>query len=101
MKAKSVMSIYSYIMNKYDKMSTKKIPISNIAHESKFFIVKPIGDNEDFRIEKADGDNKIILSIESFDHSKTFDTRPDTYHNYAYLYNSDKLIDKISYVYED
>lgn len=45
MKAKSVMSIYSYIMNKYDEMSTKKIPISNIAHESNFFIVKPIGDN--------------------------------------------------------
>lgn len=94
------MSIYSCIMSKYYEMSINKIPISNIAHEFEFTIVAPIGDNENFRAEKVDGDNKIILSIESFDHSRTFDIRPDTYHNYAYLYNGDKLIDTISYMYE-
>lgn len=94
------MSIFSYIISKYDEMRTNKIPISNIAHKFEFTKVDSIGDNEDFRAEKVDGNNKIILSIESFDHSRTFDIRSDTYHNYAYLYNDDKLIDKISYMYE-
>lgn len=93
--------IYSEIISLFNKYETNKTPISDFGHSHNFSMIEHTNENEYYRSIKKDGEYTIILSIESFEHDRTFQMRPDTYHNYAYLYKNDELISSNSYMYEE
>jgi len=57
--------------------------------------------DEIVRYELTDGDDKIVARIESYDHSRTFELRPDSNHNYLELYEGTKEINSLHYVFWD
>lgn len=57
--------------------------------------------DEIVKYELADGADRIVARIESYDHSRTFELRPDSNHNYLELYEGDKKIDYLHYVFWD
>lgn len=48
-----------------------------------------------------DGDDKIEARIESYDHSRTCEIRPDSNHNYLELCEDGKVVDRLHYVFWD
>jgi len=97
----SIKSIYYDITNNISYDESNKIPISQLISNYNFTNIKHTNDDEYFRAEKHDDIYKIVASIECFIHDKTSQLRPDTNHNYLYLYEKDILIDSKKYMYED
>ena len=76
--------------------STDDMRIRNsfdIAHEKGFKIIDLVEENENFCAELVQENERIVLSIKSFDHSKIFQDRLDTYHNYIYLYRDETIVE--------
>lgn len=57
--------------------------------------------DEIVKYELVDGADKIVARIESYDHSRTFELRPDSNHNYLELYEGAEKIDGLHYVFWD
>ena len=93
--------LYLTILSLFTEYQNSKTPISNFGHANGFTMIGHTNENECYRAIKRDGDYNIILSIESFEHDRTYQTCSDTYHNYVYLCKNDKLISSNSYMYKD
>ena len=93
--------LYSKIISLFDEYQKSETPISNIGHANGFTPIDCTNENEYYRAIKKDGEYSIILSIVSFEHDRTFQIRPDTYHNIAYLFKCDKQISSNPYMYEN
>lgn len=50
------------------------------------------------RYELVEGDQKIVARVESYDHSRTNQLRPDPNHNYLELYDGNKLVKEYNYI---
>lgn len=97
----NIKSMYYDIANNILYAGSNKIPISQLISKYNFDNIKFTNDDEHFRAEKQDDTYKIVASIECFTHDRAFELRPDTIHNYLYLYEKDILIDSKKYMYED
>lgn len=93
--------LYFEIISVFNKYQYNKIPISNIGLDYNFSRIDRTEPNEVYRSIKKDNNYTIILSIKSYEHDRTYQICPDTYHNYAYLYENNELIYSHSYMYED
>lgn len=93
MKGEDVMNLFYEIKKQINFLKQNKIPISDIAHEKGFKIIDLVEENENFCAELVQENERIVLSIKSFDHSKIFQDRLDTYHNYIYLYRDETIVE--------
>ena len=86
-------------MNMFFTLKSNNDPISEMGHKLGFLMVNPLLEDEYYRAEYTDGENKYVISIVSHDHSKAFSLRQDTYHNYLYCYRGNELVEEHKYMY--
>ena len=105
MKGGYFMSLYDSIIAQLDELEKSKTPISNVAHKECFTQIQTPdtestdGTYECFRAEKADGDQKVILSITTRDNYRSFGNDEEPYHNTVSVYKDGQLIGSKSYTY--
>jgi len=76
-----MINIYNQIIGNINTMRDECTPISDIGHQNGFLSVPTQAENEFYRAELSNGNEKIIISIYGSDHSGELSYRKDTYHN--------------------
>lgn len=98
----SLESIYNEIVQASSDAEKKKTAI--------VYFLKPYGfknvDTDPYndvicRYELIEGNQKIVAWVESYDHSRTGQLRPDSNHNYLELYDGNKRLKSYHYVFWD
>ena len=93
--------IFNEICEKFKMAEKEKIPISDLVREREFRQIDNEKENECYRAVLEKENYKIIASIVSYEHDRTFEIQWDTFHNYLKLYKDGESIYTKKYMYED
>lgn len=94
-------TIFNEIVCNFENAKNSKTPISDLIRKYDFEQVSTIEEDEHFRAILENANQRLEVFIKCHSHDKTFQSRPDTNHNYLELYDNGTRLSSLSYMYED